>query len=832
MSEQNIHLQNAIRELEMLDKPTTKTTANGIIYNDYDKEEFLTSEPEMPLPVSSTRSTEPDNSNTGFTGKNTILLPEYGIEWFSCLEHLSVFNRHISKALDNVINMSNTKKTISFSDKVPPKMQNAMKDYLNSKADNYYEYSGGSESLTNDLFVQAALYGATSFEMIPNDALKGIKKVARVSPKWIRFNYDEETDGYLPVQQIRHSISRRTGLLNGYIPLNPITYKYIAMRRVNESPYPMPPFLSAIEDIMVQYDMLANFKKMMSNIGLLGFLSVLVNPPKQRAGEDEEAYYSRAANFLRNKVQPQVQQQIATGTAIGFKDSHEFKLQGNTMNVTGAKDLMQIVNTLIFQGLKQDPNLHGENYSTTETFGNVVMNLMSMQARNYQKCVAKSWEDIYMFDLVLAGFHPGSITVEYEVPDLKDQLKDAQTETAKINNVNMKVDRGYISQDTAAQELGYDKAYKKDAPAPAAAPGTPATPIADQKSNNIEIKVFNQAFADNLGALAEEYDYYYPEEDDGFKPLVYKKPLRFDSIVSTDFHDKKLEEFSISYQSEMDSVFSKAIDKAAASLEADLKGRDRPATQEQTVDLVFYHLYKNWSMNFKEPAKAVTKRNIEKCYTYYRADKSIFQTTKKENVSASFIFTPPDSMYNLTDYRTMNYLQDSDDFYMGKFVTDKDTRNRITQWVNNYFIDQGNPIGMSDATIQAFTKSFKDLANMETYKIRRIVETTLNKSRNYASILYIEQAQILKYEIVEVGDRLTCAWCKSMDGKEFEVADASKMIRDVTENPVESVPQLTPFATSIKIDDFKLLSNAQLVSKGIQTPPFHSHCRGRIVAVI
>lgn len=830
MSE-NMHLQNAIRELELLDKSITKNIPAISNNDDFSQEKFLTAEPEKYLPISATRSTEPDNSNTGFTGKNTILLPEYGIEWFSCLEHLSVFNRHISKALDNVINMSNTRKTISFSDKVPPKMQNAMKDYLNSKADNYYEYSGGSESLTNDLFVQAALYGATSFEMIPNETLNGIKKVARVSPKWIRFNYDDQSDGYLPVQQVRFNLQRQN-LINGYIALNPTTYKYIAMRRVNESPYAMPPFLSAIEDIMVQYDMLANFKKMMNNIGLLGFLSVLVNPPKQRPGESEEDYYSRAANFLRTKVQPQVQQQIATGTAIGFKDTHDFKLQGNTMNVTGAKDLMQIVNTLIFQGLKQDPNLHGENYSTTETFGNVVMNLMSMQARNYQKCVAKSWEDIYMFDLILAGFHPGSVTVEYEVPDLKDQLKDAQTETAKILNANMKVDRGYISQDTAAQELGYDKAFNKNPPPVAIAPtGNPAAPIADQKSNNLEIKVFNEAFAENLGALATEYDYYYPEEDDGFKPLVYKKPLRFDKVVSTDFHDKKLEEFSVSYQSEIDAVFSKAIDKAATSLEADLQGRNKPTTQEQVVDLVFYHLYKNWSMNFKEPAKAVTKRNIEKCYTYYRSDKSIFQTNKKENVAASFI-VPPDSMYNLTDYRTMNYLQDSDDFYMGKFITDKDTRNRITQWVNNYFIDQGNPIGSSDTAIKAFINSFKELSNMETYKIRRIVETTLNKSRNYASILYIEQAQILKYEIVEVGDRLTCEWCRSMDGKEFEVADASKMIKDVTENPVESVPEITPFATSIKIADFKLLSNAQLVSKGIQTPPFHSHCRGRIVAVI
>lgn len=791
--------------------------------------ELLTSQPTGLMPVSSMRSSEPDNGTSGFIGKNTILLPEYGIEWFQALEHLAVFNRHISKALDNVINMSNTKKNIYFSDKVSEKQQQAMKDYLNTKADNYYEFSGGEESLTNDFFVQAALYGATSFEAIPNDQLNGIKKVARVSPKWIRFNYDYDTDSYNPVQQLRFTTLRKT-ITNGYIQLNPITYKYIAMRRVNESPYAIPPFLSAIEDIMIQYDMLANFKQMMKKIGMVGFLSVLVSPPKQRPGESEDAYYARSAAFLQNKVAPQVEKQMATGSAIGFTGAHDFKIAGNNIDAKAAKDLIQICNTLIFQGVKQDPNLHGENYSTTETFGNVVMNLMSMQARNYQKIVAKSWEDIYMLDLVLAGFQPGTITVEYDVPDFKDQLKDAQTDQIKINNVNLKVDRGYISQQQAASELGYDEPFLAEPPAPVAQ-NSNTLPLPDIQSNSA-LKKFNETFYEMFGGNKKEYDYYYPEEDENKGPLIYRKPLRFENIVSTDFHDQKLEEFSKQYQSDMDAIFSSAIDKAAVGLEADLKGRNKPTTQDQMVDLVFYYIYKDWSMNFKVPAQQITKKNIQNCYGYYRADKSIFAKTKKGSSSNSFDFIPPDSMYNMKDYRTIDYLKSSDDFYMGKFVTDKDTRKRLTNWVTQYFIEEGNPIGKNSDTISAFVAQFKDLAFNESYKIRRIVETTLNKSRNYASILFIEQAQVAKYEIVEIGDRLTCAWCQTMDGKTFTVSDAVSLIKNVTDKPVEDVPDITPFATSIKIDEFKGLSDAQLIAKGIQTPPFHSHCRGRVVASI
>jgi thioredoxin-related protein len=83
---------------------------------------------------------------------------------------------------------------------------------------------------------------------------------------------------------------------------------------------------------------------------------------------------------------------------------------------------------------------------------------------------------------------------------------------------------------------------------------------------------------------------------------------------------------------------------------------------------------------------------------------------------------------------------------------------------------------------------------------------------------------------VELMDNMTCDYCRHMNGKVFSVQKAKNRIsKEISAGP-ESIGENSPFATSIKLADFTTMDESTLESAGITKPPFHPHCRGRVVS--
>jgi len=143
---------------------------------------------------------------------------------------------------------------------------------------------------------------------------------------------------------------------------------------------------------------------------------------------------------------------------VGYQGNHEFNVSGNNMNVEGADKLMKIIKSLVFNGLKQDPNMLGENFSVTETFGKVILEKMSKQICNYQKTVASFLEQCFLQELVLAGFNPGSVKVKFDKPTITDQQHYEDARNMKFDRLKKEYDQGLIDQQQFAQAMGYDEA--------------------------------------------------------------------------------------------------------------------------------------------------------------------------------------------------------------------------------------------------------------------------------------------------------------------------------------------------------------------------------------
>lgn len=773
-------------------------------------ESFVTAD-SVEMPSMAGRSSVSELRNPLINTYSTIPT-DYPFNLLPLMENLAIYNTHFSYAVENIITLAATNFTFEFDESVPEKQAKLMRQHLDGVMGQWYEYSDGLGSLINDLFFQCAVFGGISAERVIREDLSGIKEIIRVPHKDIRFSYDSKIDEFKPVQKVTGVITNRADQ-NGFVDLNRATYSYIAMKRFKATPYAIPPFITAIESIFTEKEMLDSFKNMIKRVGTLGFLSVLLKAPALIPGETPQAYQTRMNQYLKDQL-PMAESSFAKGVALGYKDSHEFEVTANNLDARGADGLMKIIKSLVYAGLKQDPNMHGENYSTTETFGRVILEKMIKQCEFYQKTVAFFLEVCIMQELMLAGFNPGKVKGSFAKPMVSDQYKEAQADSLKFDVLKKEFDQGLIDQTTFAIKRGYDAPAESEPRAPIIDPNSQVSPTGDNQKK----KSFSEALEDFR--KGEEYIYDVPEE---CIPISY--------VEVTDFHDDKINKIVKQYVGAVEKQFRSATQKASTYFEKKIESFTEATNQSEWIDAMWYAILHKLEENYITPIKPITGKNVSAVYNFYRKDDKIFKNAKGYSKATSFIDIP-DAIFDTIDYRTVDYLKASDSLYLGKFITDRDSVKRINQWLIEQFEKGELPVGKNSDALNAFMARFEDVVDLETWKIRRVIETTANKARAYSSVNYMNQAGVDKFEVVEILDNRTCPWCAAMDSKEFSVDHTVDLISKVASSDIEEVGKITPFATSVKIDEFKKLDESALQARGIATPPFHPHCRGRIISVL
>jgi hypothetical protein len=210
----------------------------------------------------------------------------------------------------------------------------------------------------------------------------------------------------------------------------------------------------------------------------------------------------------------------------------------------------------------------------------------------------------------------------------------------------------------------------------------------------------------------------------------------------------------------------------------------------------------------------------------YSEFRRIYEKTQKEATAG----IPLRIDFNMADERSINYALSLTDFYLGKFFQgDKKLRLDVVKWLSKYYLEQGNPIGKGQEGIKHFLNEFGSYLKQRTEgKVRQIIDTSVNHLRNSARLRAIAKARITKYRWDAVGDRLTCPYCRAMDGRVFDTGEAIRTLELIESDPA-SLPEVKPFLTSLPLDKLKNLPSSQMPSK---MPPAHPHCRCRIVSYI
>ncbi len=381
--------------------------------------------------------------------------PVINFEMLAALKNLYLYNPDVSQYVTNIVNLGNTGHKLQIA--AQSSTAEAAVARLNEAATRIYLHGAGVDGLINQYLTQIAWSGALSSEDVVNFGGRRVEKVVMVPVESIRFRY---LDGeYKPFQKTnRFDRKASAGDSPGLIPLNPFTYQYLALSTIENSPYAKPPGSAAVEAIIdVQKPILDNVKYIAKKLGILGLVTALVTAPPKRPGETDDEHQSRAKKYLA-AVRDSLTGNFSNGLLVAYRD-YKFEHTNVSAGAQGAYDINRMSEEQVMSGLGMQPAFFGRTDSTTETYADVVYNLLLALVFNMVRLAKRRQEQTYRLDLRLAAIEIDSVSLAFNKAHSRDPLKEAQADESRVRTVLLKVEKGVISPDDGAQELGYESAY-------------------------------------------------------------------------------------------------------------------------------------------------------------------------------------------------------------------------------------------------------------------------------------------------------------------------------------------------------------------------------------
>lgn len=406
------------------------------------------------------RVSEPEypggNSVVMLKGMTSLVTPSFRTELIPLIRNLYKINPDVSIALQDMFKLTNTGHYISFPNNTPEEAKR-MKNHLSIASRRWSKYTAGIDGLVNKFIVQCLVGGAISIEAVPNRELNGLSTILFLKPESILFK--RGADGvYHPYQKNPYTSGK---LDKQYIKLNTETFIYAGMYNDTDEPYGIPPFLGALDSIVGQHEMFENFKHIMENMGMLGFLEAKIAKPARQASESENAYRERLRAMLRH-LKKNLADGMRDGIVTGYMDDHEFKLNSTTKDLGNIDKPWNMNQQRVANGLGVSGTLIGVSANTTEGAAGINLSKMISQLKNLQSLSAFVLEFIYTLELRLAGFNNKGVKVIFNSSTVSDEVKIQQARMYKIQNLTTLYNQGIISQEQFAWESGYNEPAEKE----------------------------------------------------------------------------------------------------------------------------------------------------------------------------------------------------------------------------------------------------------------------------------------------------------------------------------------------------------------------------------
>lgn len=467
---------------------------------------------------SSVEKTGLNYSLSNFQNQYAGISPIISFEVLKTLKCLWLYHPEFSQHVTNIVDLANTGHQLTVN-AASESVAAAAMNRINETAARIYQHGAGVDGLINQELTSLVWSGASSTEDVVNLAARRIEKVVFVPVEDIRFKYEDGE--WRPYQLVGYlGDGRKTGL----IPLHPETYRYFAVETIDNSPYAKPPSTAAVQAITeMQNEVIDNIKYIVNKFSILGLLSVMVRRLTKKPNETDGEFDARSQKYLKS-VRDHLSGTFNKGLLVAY-DNMQFKGENVAANGTGFYDVNRVVSETVMSGLKQQPAFFGRTDSTTETYADVVYQLLLSRAHNFQRITKRRRERTYRLDLRLGGIGVDGVSMRFNKSFSRNPLQEAQAKQIEIQNALEKARNGIISADDAAQELGYESAFDPSILEENATLGTALQALRTDEINVKKVKPFRFSFSKE----SQKYEF--------VRPTIYLDSFAEENSVQTERHD-------------------------------------------------------------------------------------------------------------------------------------------------------------------------------------------------------------------------------------------------------------------------------------------------------
>jgi len=392
-------------------------------------------------------------------GNLVVVKPKFYWEMIPAIRKLFVINSPLSSAVTTLVQLSNTGFKIKLSNGLTPEKRKEMTNHILEVSRKWGFGTAGIHGLTDKILYQLLLAGSSSIEWVIKPDLSGIDYLSFIPGEEIRPVYNTKTGHYEYYQQATTSVVQSN--LPSYRKLNSYTFQYYGLMSAEESPIGIPPFLSALPDIVSHKNMLNNINFITEQVGLMGFLELLMDKPPQNDGENNEAYRNRLSTFLTD-AKNALNDGLKDGIIAGYKGDHEFNFNSISKDLGPLPAIFSLVNKSLASGLKTPSVFLEGGDNKTETQISIVFTKLLAQLKDIQNIVAHILEYGFWLELTLAGYDPEGLKVTFDPSTITDSYKKAQTDEINSRVQHQLYADGVIELDDYAIAMGYDQASQKE----------------------------------------------------------------------------------------------------------------------------------------------------------------------------------------------------------------------------------------------------------------------------------------------------------------------------------------------------------------------------------
>ncbi|UOG42505.1 phage head morphogenesis protein [Leptospira noguchii] len=679
------------------------------------------------------------------------------------------------------------------------------KKRIQADIDSFFKKHRG---ITNHLLRQVLTTGALSAEIVPSLNLDSVEEIRLISVENVRFKKQ------LDENNIVRFVPYEKGKF-GYTRLNEEQYSYEAIEREEDSPYAIPPFLSAIRWINSQFKTQDNIDKTLNKWGLLGFIIAKFKRPRLLPGTDAKTYENQQKEFLQG-AKASFEKNSQSGFLATYDDTTvEHHTLTDASKTGGFEAISRYIEEQISSGADTDLFILGRSYSVTEAYAKIAGKLFLLKLGNFAYPVIQLLIRAITLDQLLKGNRFRSIDASWKksisldpLADAQAKLAEKQVEAAEFQLILAMVKSGAISPDDGAKLLGRDKWFEPDKLETQGGTGFgfSESPDLGSKKKLLMNRQFEQTsrVCGDLDTLVELGAWTNKERE-----------------VYASIEDAFVSHFFSSYEDRVKEALNQISKKGISKTDA--------------INSIWDTLEKELGQKFPEETAKAWREAISKAW-------DAGQDTKNPNSKTN----PPKVQANkyILDFFNKGYK-----FDVGKQFDRKDDINKIEEAIR-----EAVETGSTDEVIRRLQDELLGPATKEKpgkkkegavptedprARLRRklgdIVRGQILRSRNFSRTERFEQIGIKKLEVVAVMDDHTSYICRAMNGKTIEVRTCVQYVREfLADDPTREnfwKDRQNPSESELRQLDISSKSGDEITSfLRNKMPPYHAGgCRTTVV---